>query len=87
LAERCGLHVRRIHTQDKTWDFGSREAFVAFGSVTFVEWTQFIQSSDTLAFINDVLDRYRMIGADRPAEENCFRFYQMDVTLSPIERS
>jgi len=87
LAERCGLHVRRIHMQDKTWDFGSREAFVAFGSVTFVEWTQFIPSSDALAFVNDVLDRYRIIAADRPAEENCFKFYQMDVTLSPIERS
>jgi trans-aconitate 2-methyltransferase len=37
LAERCGLHVGRIHTAAKTWDFRSRLAFVAFGSVTFVE--------------------------------------------------
>ena len=83
LAERCGLHVRRIHMQDKMWDFGSRDAFLAFGSATFVEWTQFIPSSDTLAFVDDVLDRYRIVAADRPAEENCFKFYQMDVTLSP----
>jgi trans-aconitate 2-methyltransferase len=84
LAERCGLHVRRIHTAAKTWDFRSRAAFVAFGSVTFVEWTQFIPADETPAFLNDVLDRYRVVAADRPGEEDCFKFYQMDVTLSPI---
>jgi hypothetical protein len=39
LAERNGLHVCRIHTQAKAWDFKSHSAFLAFGSVTFVEWT------------------------------------------------
>jgi trans-aconitate 2-methyltransferase len=84
LAERCGLRVRRIHTAAKTWDFGSRAAFIAFGSVTFVEWTQFIPADEKLAFVNDVLDRYRAVTVDRPGEEDCFKFYQMDVSLSPI---
>lgn len=83
LAERDGLRVRRIHAQDKSWDFKSRLAFLAFGSVTFVEWTKFIPEAERLAFVTDVLDRYQMVAADQPGEENTFKFYQMDVTLSP----
>jgi trans-aconitate 2-methyltransferase len=83
LAERNGLRVSRIHTEDKTWDFKSRSAFLAFGCVTFVEWTQFISEAERLAFVIDVLDRYRIAAADQPGEENTFKFYQMDVTLWP----
>jgi trans-aconitate 2-methyltransferase len=83
LAERNGLHVRRIHTEDKAWDFKSHDAFLAFGSVTFVEWTKFLPAGERLAFVTDVLERYRAVAAERPGEENTFKFYQMDVTLSP----
>jgi trans-aconitate 2-methyltransferase len=83
LAERNGLHVRRIHTEDKAWDFKSHDAFLAFGSVTFVEWTKFLAVGERLAFVTDVLERYRAVAAERPGEENTFKFYQMDVTLSP----
>jgi trans-aconitate 2-methyltransferase len=83
LAECNGLHVRRIHTADKAWDFESHSAFRAFGSVTFIEWTKFIPEEERLAFVTDVLERYRLVAADRPGEENTFKFYQMDVTLSP----
>jgi trans-aconitate 2-methyltransferase len=86
LAERNGLHVCRIHTEAKAWDFKSRSAFLAFGSVTFVEWTQFIPEAERLAFVTDVLDHYRIVATDQPGEENTFKFYQMDVTLSPVVR-
>ncbi len=82
LAEQCGLHVSRTHTEAKAWDFQSRSAFLAFGSVTFVEWTQHLPEALRLVFITDVLDRYRHVAADAPGEENLFRFYQMDITLS-----
>ena len=82
LAERNGLQIRRIHTAAKAWDFESRSAFLAFGSVTFVEWTQFIPEAERLAFVADVLDRYQIVAADEPGEENTFKFYQMDITLS-----
>jgi trans-aconitate 2-methyltransferase len=82
LAERNGLHVQRIHTEAKAWDFKSRSAFFAFGSVTFVEWTRLLPEAEKQAFITDVLDRYRPVAADRPGEENTFKFYQMDVTLT-----
>ena len=82
FAERNGLRILRIHTEAKAWDFKSRSAFLAFGSVTFVEWTQFIPEVERLAFVADVLDRYQMVAADEPGEENTFKFYQMDITLS-----
>jgi trans-aconitate 2-methyltransferase len=83
MAERNGLRVRRIQTEAKVWDFKSREAFLAFGSVTFVEWTRFLPEIERQAFIIDVLDSYRTVAADRPGEENTFKFYQMDITLAP----
>lgn len=81
LAERNGFAVRRIHTSAKAWDFKSRSGFVAFASVTFVEWTRFLPEQERPAFITDVLDRYGHVAADNPGEENTFKFYQMDVTL------
>lgn len=82
LAEENGLRVRRVNTKANTWDFRSREAFSAFGSVTFVEWTRLLPENERPAFVNDVLDRYAPVAADRPGEENTFKFYQMDITLS-----
>jgi trans-aconitate 2-methyltransferase len=83
LAGRCGFRVRRIHAQDKSSDFKSRSAFLAFGSVTFVDWTKFLPEAERLAFVADVLDRYQVVATERTGEENTFKFYQMDVTLSP----
>jgi len=82
LAEINGFRVHSIHTESKAWDFESRSAFFAFGSVTFVEWTQFLPVAERSAFINDVLDRYRVMAADGPREENRFKFYQMTVRLA-----
>ena len=81
LAEQNGLEVRKLHTAAKAWDFESREAFFAFGSVTFVEWMQHLPESERPAFINDALGRYSKVAADAPGEENFFRFYQMDILL------
>jgi trans-aconitate 2-methyltransferase len=82
LAERNGLHVRGIHTETKAWDFKSRSAFFAFGSVCFVEWTRRLPEAERSAFITDVLDRYRSVAADQRGDENTFKFYQMDVTVT-----
>ena len=84
LAERNGLQVRRIHVEDKSWDFKTRAGFLAFGSVTFVEWTKFIPEAERLAFVADVLDRYQAVAAEKPGEEHYFRFYQMDITLARV---
>jgi trans-aconitate 2-methyltransferase len=83
LAERNGFRVSRCRTEAKAWDFQSRAAFLAFGTVTFVEWTQNLPEAERLTFVADVLDRYRLVAADAPGEEHLFRFYQMDITLLP----
>jgi len=83
LAKENGFEVRRIQVEAKAWDFQSRAAFLAFGGVTFVEWTQHLPEPDRLDFAIDVLDRYKQVVCDAPGEENFFRFYQMDITLAP----
>jgi trans-aconitate 2-methyltransferase len=83
LAEQNGFEVRRKRVEAKTWDFQSRSAFLTFGGVTFVEWTQHLPEAQRVAFATDVLDRYQRVAADAPGEENLFRFYQLDIELSP----
>ena len=83
LAEQNGFQVAATRVALKSWDFPSRSAFLAFGEVTFVEWTQHLPPEERPAFATDVLDRYRLVACDAPGEENFFRFYQMDVTLAP----
>jgi trans-aconitate methyltransferase len=82
LAARAGLRVVGLHVTDKAWDFGTREAFVAFARATFVEWTQHLPESEWGAFITDVLDRYRAVAADGPQDADTFKFYQMEVELT-----
>jgi trans-aconitate 2-methyltransferase len=76
-AQRNGFRVQAVRVQDKAWDFKSREGFAAFGAVTFVAWSCRIPEAEKVAFISDVLDRYRIVAA----QENVFKFYQMDVVL------
>jgi trans-aconitate 2-methyltransferase len=82
-AARNHLRVGYLHTSDKSWDFQTRENFFAFGSVTFVEWTRGLPDSVKPDFISDVLDRYQRVAAERAAEAHTFKFYQLDITLSP----
>ena len=83
LAERRGLRTERCHVQQEAWDFGSRAEFVRFAEATFVEWTRCIPAPRHEAFINDVLDRYRQVGAGSPSQANVFTFYQMEIVLRP----
>jgi trans-aconitate 2-methyltransferase len=83
LASQNGFRVLRMGVEDRAWDFQTREAFVAFGRATFVEWTRYLPESDWPEFITEVLDRYRTVAADSPQEANTFKFYQLEVVLEP----
>ncbi|HEY2157348.1 MAG TPA: methyltransferase domain-containing protein [Isosphaeraceae bacterium] len=87
LAEEAGFVVDRLRVEDEAWDFGGRDAFVAFGRATFVEWTSRLPEPIRERFIAAVLDRYRSLAADGPRESNVFKFYQMDVTLTAVDGS
>lgn len=84
LAEQNGLKVVRIHVEDKSWNFQTRQAFFQYCQVTLAEWTQFLPEHEWAAFITQVLDCYQAIAADNPTENNTFKFYQMEVVLVPV---
>ncbi len=83
LAVQNGLRVVRLDVEDKAWDFQTREAFASFARATFVEWTQHLPREQWDTFIAEVLERYQQVAADEPAEANTFKFYQMEVILTP----
>jgi trans-aconitate 2-methyltransferase len=83
LAQQQGFRVVSVHTADKAWDFQSRATFEALSTVTMIEWSQHVPEPERPAFITDVLDRYQQIAAQARGEENFFRFYQMDIVLTP----
>ncbi len=83
LADECGLRVEGLHVEDKAWDFKTRDAFMAFARATFVEWTQHLPDDERDPFIANVLDRYESVAADGPTELHTFKFYQMEVRLTP----
>jgi trans-aconitate 2-methyltransferase len=79
LARDRGLEVERIETERRQWDFRSRDAFVEWARVTFVEWTRMIPETEQDRFIHDVLDAYARVGDD--VGPHVFVFYQMEVEL------
>ena len=80
LVEREDFEVKRLHVEDKAWDFGSAATFAAFGDVTFIAWTQVLPEAKRPVFVREVLERYRSVAGD----DRTFRFYQMDVELLPV---
>jgi len=84
VAQKSGFRVERVRTESKTWDFGTRAEFLAFSSVTMVEWTKRLPESLRPLFITDVLDGYKAVAADKPGEENTFKFYQMTIVLTAL---
>lgn len=84
LVEQNGLKVGRIHVEDKSWNFQTRQAFFQYCQVTLAEWTRFLPDHEWAAFITEVLDRYQAIAANDPTENNTFKFYQMEVVLVPV---
>jgi trans-aconitate methyltransferase len=83
LAARSGFEVVTLRVQDNAWDFKTREAFTAFCEATFVEWTRRLPEGEWNSFIAQVLGLYQTIAADTPQELNTFKFYQMEIELTP----
>jgi trans-aconitate 2-methyltransferase len=84
LARKSGFRIERVQTESRTWDFRTRKEFFAFSSVSMVEWTKRLPESLRAPFVNEVLDRYRAVAAEREGEENTFKFYQMTIALKAL---
>ena len=80
-----GLQVVHVQDEDKSWDFKTRSAFEAFGSVTFVEWTRLLPAQEEPNFVGDVLDRYRLVASEKPGEENTFQVLSDGHRASPLK--
>jgi trans-aconitate methyltransferase len=85
LAQKSGFRVEHVRTESKAWDFGTRAEFLAFSSVTMVEWTRKVPESLQTRFMTDVLDRYETAAVEKPGEENTFKFYQMTIVLTALD--
>src|SRR5204862_3953180 len=81
LVEENSFRVLRVKTQDHAWDFGSRSAFASFSAVGLIAWTDHLPPAQRPKFINDLLDRYQSVAAQRVGEQNTFKFYQTDFAL------
>ena len=81
-AEEAGFIIDGLDVEDHSWDFGNREAFVAFARATFVAWTGLLPEPACDPFIGAILDRYRILTADDSGEANIFKFYQINATLA-----
>jgi trans-aconitate methyltransferase len=79
-----GLCVERLTRELKTWDFGSRQGFVDWAKVTFVEWTKGIPEDQRLSFIDDVLDSYGRIDGRKGDDVAIFEFYQLEAVLRVV---
>ena len=69
--------------EEGAWDFKTRDGFAAFARATFAEWLRRLPETQLDPFITDVLDRYQNIAADNPQEQNTFKYYQLEVVLTP----
>jgi trans-aconitate methyltransferase len=83
LAGRAGFAVDRIDLEDGSWNFQTRAGFAAWSRATFAEWTKRLPENQWDAFIADVLDRYKPIADDDHEQPHTFKFYQLEVELTP----
>lgn len=76
-ATAAGFEVRRQAVVDKSWDFGSRDAFAHWCAVGFGDWTSRLTPESVVGFVDDVVDRY----AEVSGGSGLFAFYQMRAEL------
>jgi trans-aconitate 2-methyltransferase len=85
LAERNGLQVIRIVSRNKSWRFENRAAFAGFIHAAFGEWTRRLSDAERTTFMDEVMDRYRGVAPDMPADGCTLRFNQLEVALTPAK--
>jgi trans-aconitate 2-methyltransferase len=80
MAERAGFAVERLEVEQSTWDFGSREEFLAFLRTTSYEWTRRLPEIERESFVEDSLGCY----AAHNGSDRVIRFLQMEVVLRAV---
>ncbi|WP_278261016.1 class I SAM-dependent methyltransferase [Nocardia sp. AG03] len=78
LAAAAGLAVVAQSVTDRTWDFGSREAFTRWCTVGFTDWTAHLPAPEIPTFVAEVVHRYETV----TATPGLFHFLQLRAELS-----
>ncbi|HEY5853352.1 MAG TPA: methyltransferase domain-containing protein [Aldersonia sp.] len=73
----AGFEIVERTVVDKTWDFGSRDAFARWCAVGFGDWTARLAPDRVSAFIDDAVERYTQV-TGRPG---VVAFYQLRAEL------
>jgi trans-aconitate 2-methyltransferase len=76
-AGACGLNVTDVAVDDLSWDFGSKDAFIAWCAVGFGAWTSRLPSPSVTAFVSDVVEAYEAA----TGSAHIFRFMQLRAKL------
>jgi trans-aconitate 2-methyltransferase len=75
-AAAAGLEIVEHRLDQKHWDFGSREAFEAWGNTTMVNWFGQVPKERRQDFVRDVIDHY--------FSPQVFTFYQLVLELRSV---
>jgi len=81
LAEQAGFQVERLVRVQRTFDYGSREAFAAFVAATFGVWVRRVPEELQAAFLTAALDQYRVVVGGVCPQPHALVFSQMTVAL------
>ncbi len=76
-ATAAGFEILELVVLDKSWDFGSREAFTQWCTVGFSDWTSHLAPGTAQVFVDTVVDRY----AELVGRPGLFAFYQLRAEL------
>ena len=77
LVGDVGFEIVERTVVDKTWDFGSRDAFAQWCAVGFGDWTNRLAPDRVAAFVDDVVDRYSQV----TGHPGVFAYYQLRAEL------
>lgn len=78
IAAAANLVVLAQSVTDRTWDFGSREAFTQWCTVGFTDWTAHLPPTEIPPFVAEVVTRYESL----TGTPGLFRFLQLRAELS-----
>jgi trans-aconitate 2-methyltransferase len=82
-AATAGFEFLERAVLDKSWDFGSRDAFARWCTAGFSDWTTHLQPDSVPKFIDDVVGRYtELVG-----RTGVFEFYQLRAELRRAEHT
>ena len=80
LAVAAGFTVAAVTVTDRTWEFGSRDAFAHWCAVGSTAWTDRLPPAQRAAFVDEQVHTYETI----TGQPGLFLFAQLRITLTRV---